>query len=411
MLFNPPARMARRGGGFASDRLAPSACRVLYLEQSHRLLLAKWAWRMEPARRFSLRTPLFVFDCFFFRHVFCCAAFVSPSFHAPSAARLAGSGFFGGRARFFVGSGFGGGGFARFTVCLFFGGFDFLRGAFFGGLSGSGVLGGFFACRPGGFFGSFSGGLFPFLSRGFCLPRGFGTAGGFFATFLNGTKRGLFSNEAGQGSSPNGAATADVAHPVTQGLIQALGVFIDTIVICTATGLTVLLASPQVYTPGVEPEWAETTLVQHALADALPGGWVVGFMTFVVFTFAYSSVLGYSAFAEINVSYLGGGRTSSVILRLAMTAATGLGAVVALELAWVMADIALALMTILNLVAVLWLSRWVFATLGDYDGQRARGVAEPAFVASGNPLLPRELPGDVWTAERAAARVVSLDEA
>ena len=106
-----------------------------------------------------------------------------------------GSGFFGGRARFFVGSGFGGGGFARFSVCLFFGGFDFLRGAFFGGLSGSGILGGFFACRPGGFFGSFSGGLFPFLSRGFCLPRGFGTAGGFFGPallFFGGAARGFF---------------------------------------------------------------------------------------------------------------------------------------------------------------------------------------------------------------------------
>ena len=85
-----------------------------------------------------------------------------------------------------------------------------------------------------------------------------------------------------------------------------------------------LLASPRVYTPGVEPEWAETTLVQHALADSLPGGWVVPFMTFVVLTFAYSSVLGYSAFAEINISYLGGGRAAGVLLRLTMTAATGL---------------------------------------------------------------------------------------
>lgn len=237
-----------------------------------------------------------------------------------------------------------------------------------------------------------------------------GTAGGLFAAFLNGTKRGLFSNEAGQGSSPNGAATADVAHPVTQGLIQALGVFIDTIVICTATGLTVLLAGPEVYTPGVEPRWAETTLVQHALADALPGGWVVWFMSFVVFTFAYSSVLGYSAFAEINATYLGGGRRTGVVLRLAMTAATGLGAVVALELAWVMADIALALMTVLNLIALLWLSRWVLAALRDYDAQRAGGASEPVFVAPGNALLPDELPGDVWTADRARARVVSLDE-
>ncbi|WP_234042726.1 alanine/glycine:cation symporter family protein [Actinomyces weissii] len=238
-----------------------------------------------------------------------------------------------------------------------------------------------------------------------------GTGGGLFATFLNGTKRGLFSNEAGQGSSPNGAATADVAHPVTQGLIQALGVFIDTIVICTATGLTILLASKEVYTPGVEPAWAETTLVQHALADALPGQWVIWFMSFVVLTFAYSSVLGYSTFAEVNVSYLGGRRVSSLALRLAMTAATGLGAVVELSLAWVMADVALALMTILNLVAVLWLTRWVLGTLRDYDQQRAQGVAEPAFVAAGNPLLPGDLDGDVWTAERAAQRVATLDEA
>ena len=122
-------------------------------------------------------------------------------------------------------------------------------------------------------------------------------------------------------------------------------------------------------------------------------------------------MLGYSAFAEINISYLGGGRAAGVVLRLTMTAATGLGAVVALEPAWVMADIALALMTVLNLVAVLGLSRWVLAVLRDYDSQRADGVAEPAFVARGNPLLPGELPGDVWTAERAAARVASLDEA
>ncbi|VEG26956.1 alanine/glycine:cation symporter family protein [Actinomyces howellii] len=237
-----------------------------------------------------------------------------------------------------------------------------------------------------------------------------GTGGGLFATFLNGTKRGLFSNEAGQGSSPNGAATADVAHPVTQGLIQALGVFIDTLVICTATGLTILLASPKVYSPGVESAWAETTLVQRALADALPGGWVVWFMTFVVTTFAYSSVLGYSTFAEVNISYLGGGTRAGLVLRLAMTAATGVGAIVALEMAWVMADIALGLMTILNLVAVLWLSRWVFAVLGDYDRQRSQGVAEPAFVAEGNELLPGPLEGDIWTRERAVERVESLNE-
>ena len=237
-----------------------------------------------------------------------------------------------------------------------------------------------------------------------------GTAGGLFVTFLNGTKRGLFSNEAGQGSSPNGAATADVAHPVVQGLIQSFGVLVDTLVICTATGLTVLLASPEVYTPGVEGRWAETTLVQHALADALPGGWVVWFMTFVVTTFAYSSVLGYSAFAEINVGFLGGARRGVLALRWAMVVATGLGAVVSLELAWVMADIALALMTILNLVACLALCRWAFGALCDYEAQRRAGTAEPALVAAGNSYLPDELDTQVWTADKARVRVETLDE-
>lgn len=237
-----------------------------------------------------------------------------------------------------------------------------------------------------------------------------GTGGGIFATFLNGTKRGLFSNEAGQGSSPNGAATADVAHPVVQGLIQGLGVFIDTMVICTATGITILLASPQVYTPGVEPHWAETTLVAHALSDHLQGTWVTWFMTFVVVTFAYSSVLGYSTFAEVNVTYLGGGRRAAVALRLAMTAATGLGAIVALELAWVMADVALALMTILNLVGVLWLARWALGALRDYEAQLRAGANEPVFVGVGNQYLPHDVPGDIWTAQRGRMRLASLGE-
>lgn len=231
-----------------------------------------------------------------------------------------------------------------------------------------------------------------------------GTGGGLFVTFLNGVKRGLFSNEAGQGSSPNGAATADVSHPVVQGLIQAFGVFIDTILICTATGLTVLLASPAIYTPGVEPEWARVTLVQHALTDAIPGNWALWFMTFLVITFAYSSVLGYSNFAEINVTYLGGGPRAAIVLRVAMILATGLGAVVALDLAWVMADVALALMTILNLTAVLWLSRWVLGTLRDYDKQRKAGIDEPAFVAIGNTELPGDIEGDIWTEEKARER-------
>lgn len=224
-----------------------------------------------------------------------------------------------------------------------------------------------------------------------------GTGGGLFATFLNGVKRGLFSNEAGQGSVPNGAATAEVDHPVQQGLVQACGVFIDTILICSATGFVILLASPAIYTPGVEPSFSNVTLVQMAVAEHLGGGgWVVWFMTFVVATFAYSSTLGYSSFAQINVDFLRWGEAGRLGLVAAMVLATGVGSIVALTTAWTLADIALALMTILNLTCVTLLGRWAFGALRDYDRQRANGVASPRFVAAGNPDLPGELTSDVW---------------
>ncbi|WP_226913462.1 alanine/glycine:cation symporter family protein [Gephyromycinifex aptenodytis] len=224
-----------------------------------------------------------------------------------------------------------------------------------------------------------------------------GTGGGLFATFLNGVKRGLFSNEAGQGSVPNGAATAEVDHPAQQGLVQAFGVFIDTILICSATGFVILLAPPAIYTPGVEPSFSNVTLVQMAIAEHLGGGgWVVWFMTFVVLTFAYSSTLGYSSFAQINVDFLQWGEAGRLGLVIAMVLATGIGSIVALTTAWTLADIALALMTILNLVCATMLGGWAFGALRDYDRQRKNGVAAPRFVATGNTDLPGELRTQVW---------------
>lgn len=224
-----------------------------------------------------------------------------------------------------------------------------------------------------------------------------GTGGGLFATFLNGVKRGLFSNEAGQGSVPNGAATAEVSHPVQQGLVQAFGVFIDTILICSATGFVILLASPAIYTPGVEPAFSNVTLVQMAVAEHLGGGgWVVWFMTFVVATFAYSSTLGYSSFAQINVDFLRWGEAGRLGLVAAMVLSTGIGSIVALTTAWTLADIALGLMTILNLICATLLGNWAFGALRDYDRQRKDGISAPRFVAAGNPNLPGELVTDVW---------------
>ncbi|MDO5746077.1 MAG: alanine/glycine:cation symporter family protein [Actinomycetaceae bacterium] len=230
-----------------------------------------------------------------------------------------------------------------------------------------------------------------------------GTAGGLFATFSNGAVRGLFSNEAGQGSMPNGAATADVRHPVVQGFVQAFGTFVDTILVCSATGFMILLAGPSVYQPG--QEYDDGILTQSALTFHLEGQdvhWTVAFMTLVVFLFCYSSVLGYSVFAEININYLKWGALGIWGLRILMILAVGVGAIIALELAWNLADIALAVMTIVNMIAMGLLAKNGFLCLKDYDRQRQQGIAEPIFI-SAEVDLPHPIPESVWTREHSEA--------
>ncbi|QGQ19898.1 amino acid carrier protein [Cellulomonas sp. JZ18] len=221
-----------------------------------------------------------------------------------------------------------------------------------------------------------------------------GTAGGILAAVLNGTKRGLFSNEAGMGSAPNAAATATVSHPAKQGLIQSLGVFVDTILVCSATALLVLLAGPEVYVPGATGGAEGAALTSAAVAHEL-GGWTTWLMSVVVFTFAFSSVLGNYSYAEVNLTFLGIRGRALTALRTLVLAAVGLGSLLALTTVWSLADIAMALMATVNLVAILLLSRWALGTLADYRAARAAG-ADARFVGHGNALLPGDVPGDVW---------------
>ncbi|WP_136520657.1 alanine/glycine:cation symporter family protein [Cellulomonas telluris] len=221
-----------------------------------------------------------------------------------------------------------------------------------------------------------------------------GTAGGILAAVLNGTKRGLFSNEAGMGSAPNAAATATVSHPAKQGLIQSLGVFVDTILVCSATALLVLLAGPDVYVPGATGGPEGAALTSAAVAHEL-GGWTTWLMSVVVFTFAFSSVLGNYSYAEVNLTFLGIRGRALTALRTLVLAAVGLGSLLALTTVWALADIAMALMATVNLVAILLLSRWALGTLADYRAARAAGT-DARFVGHGNALLPGDVPGDVW---------------
>ena len=220
-----------------------------------------------------------------------------------------------------------------------------------------------------------------------------GLGGGFLAAVINGTKRGLFSNEAGQGTAPNAAATATVSHPVQQGLIQSLGVFVDTIIVCTATAFVILIAGPDAWmAEGADPSTLTTLAISRQL-----GGWTVLPMAILIFVLAYSSIIAAYVYTDVNMDYLTGGRRwASWTVRVVSVASATAGAVLSLDVVWNAVDIAMAIMTLTNLVALLWLFRWGVGALRDYEAQRADGLAEPVFHGRGNPYLPADVPGDVW---------------
>jgi len=220
-----------------------------------------------------------------------------------------------------------------------------------------------------------------------------GLGGGFLAAVINGTKRGLFSNEAGQGTAPNAAATATVSHPVQQGLIQSLGVFVDTIIVCTATAFVILIAGPDAWmAEGADPSTLTTLAISRQL-----GGWTVLPMAILIFVLAYSSIVAAYVYTDVNMDYLTGGRRwASWTVRVVSVASATAGAVLSLDVVWNAVDIAMAIMTLTNLVALLWLFRWGVGALRDYEAQRADGLAEPVFRGRGNPYLPADVPGDVW---------------
>jgi AGCS family alanine or glycine:cation symporter len=225
-----------------------------------------------------------------------------------------------------------------------------------------------------------------------------GITGGLAAALLNGAKRGLFSNEAGMGSAPNAAATATTSHPVKQGLVQSLGVFVDTIIVCSATAFIILFAGSAVYRPGETTEGA--SLTQAAVAHELGSGttWV---MSVLIFVFAFSSVLGNYSYAEVNLTFLRARPVALTVFRLVVVAVVGAGAVLELATVWALADVAMGFMALVNLVALVLLGRWALGALRDYERQ-VRAGQDPVFRTSDNPDLPGTLADSVWTADASA---------
>ncbi len=233
-----------------------------------------------------------------------------------------------------------------------------------------------------------------------------GTAGGVIAAMLNGVKRGMFSNEAGMGSAPNAAATATTSHPVHQGLVQAAGVFVDTIIVCTATAVMIILSTPDIYTPGVTQRSTAATLTQTALASEL-GGWVAPVMAILIFVFAYSSVLGNYSYAEVNQDFIGGGRTGNLAIRALVVIATFWGAIQTLDFVWSLADVAMSVMAIINIAAMFLLGKKILGVLADFEAQKGTPLMQRTLDLHDNPHTADDIPGEVWHSQHAAGRAGS----
>ena len=207
-----------------------------------------------------------------------------------------------------------------------------------------------------------------------------------------GVKRGVYSNEAGQGTGPHAAAAAEVSHPVKQGLVQAFSVYIDTLLVCSATAFMILFTG--MYNvqldsgdgafvvenlPGVE---AGPGYTQAAIDYAMPGSGIgAGFVAIALFFFAFTTIMAYYYMAETNVAYLLKGNAEKVgifVLKIVILITTFLGTIREAGLAWALGDVGLGLMCWLNLIAILIIAKPALIALKDYEAQKKEGK-DPVF--------------------------------
>lgn len=208
---------------------------------------------------------------------------------------------------------------------------------------------------------------------------------------VQGIKRGLFSNEAGLGSAPNAAATADVSHPANQGFIQAIGVFIDTIIVCTTTALIVLLGG--VWQPGAQTNEG-VKLTQDSLA-AQVGGWGSQFVAIALIFFVFTSIVANYYYGETSVLFINKNHRLLIPLRILVVAMVLFGALAEVPTVWDLADVALGLMAMVNLIAILLLSNQAIRVIKDYEKQLKSG-REPQFTTAEFPGLQGKVESDVW---------------
>ncbi|MDM5308697.1 alanine/glycine:cation symporter family protein [Peribacillus frigoritolerans] len=219
-----------------------------------------------------------------------------------------------------------------------------------------------------------------------------------------GVKRGVYSNEAGQGTGAHPAAAAEVSHPAKQGLVQAFSVYIDTLFVCSATAFMILFT-------GMYNTQAENgSYIVNNLGDVTPGpgytqaaidsvipGFGAGFVAIALFFFAFTTIMAYYYIAETNIAYLmrnRNGKSAMFALKLIILAASFYGSVRTAELAWALGDAGLGIMVWLNVIAILILAKPALITLKDYEKQKKAGI-DPVF----NPKALGIKNADFWERE------------
>ncbi len=212
------------------------------------------------------------------------------------------------------------------------------------------------------------------ISDAFNLEAAVG--GGIGITIIQGVKRGLFSNEAGMGSAPNAAASATTDHPVYQGLIQSLGVYIDTLVICSATAFVILVSDIP-----IDPSATDGITVTMDAFAAVLGNWATYFLFIAILLFAYSTILGNYFYAQSNIEYLSVGKKGVSIFKVALLGMVFFGSIASSDLVWAIADLSMALMAILNVITILLLHKQAIFLLKDFSRQKKEGKS-PKFNSS-----------------------------
>ncbi|EFM65173.1 amino acid carrier protein [Peptostreptococcus stomatis DSM 17678] len=217
-------------------------------------------------------------------------------------------------------------------------------------------------------------------------------AGGLAGSCLvYGIKRGLYSNEAGVGSAPNAAASAEVSHPVKQGLVQFLSVYIDTLLICSATAFMILISGV-----AIKPDMAGAPMVQESLRSIF-GSFGPLFITVAMIMFAFTTLIGNLYYCETGLSYLNGNKKPSdgfmKIFYVVAALVVFFGAIISMEAAWALADITMGLMALINIPCCVILGGVAIKALKDYEEQKKAGK-EPEFHAKSVGLNPEDL--DYW---------------